>query len=115
MIISERIFDLLEERGMSQKEFANKTGIAESTISDWKRKHTNPIAEKIMIICKTLDVTPEALLSGVDISGDRSKKDEYFVIDRNTELGMMIERYQALDKNSRGRLLGYLSALSELK
>ena len=38
--ISDRIFELLKERGMSQKEFAEKTGIAESTISDWKRKKT---------------------------------------------------------------------------
>ncbi len=27
MTISERIFDLFEKRGMSQKEFAEKTGI----------------------------------------------------------------------------------------
>ena len=36
--ISDRIFELLKERNMSQKEFAQKTGIAESTISDWKKK-----------------------------------------------------------------------------
>ena len=38
--VSDRIFELLKEKGMSQKEFAAKTGIAESTISDWKKKKT---------------------------------------------------------------------------
>ena len=41
MTISERIFELLEQRGMSQKEFSEKTGIAQSSISDWKRKKAN--------------------------------------------------------------------------
>lgn len=41
MTISERIFKLLQERGMSQKEFSDRTGIAQSSISDWKRKKTH--------------------------------------------------------------------------
>ena len=46
MIISERIFKIMEEKGMTQLEFSAGTGIAQSTISDWKRKKTNPSAEK---------------------------------------------------------------------
>ena len=48
--VSDRIFELLKERKMSQKEFSKKTGIAESTISDWKKKRTNPVSDKILII-----------------------------------------------------------------
>ena len=36
--IRDRIFELLKEQKMSQKEFAQRTGIAESSISDWKKK-----------------------------------------------------------------------------
>ena len=32
MIISERIFELLREKGMTQREFSKLTGIAQSTI-----------------------------------------------------------------------------------
>jgi transcriptional regulator with XRE-family HTH domain len=46
MTISEKIFKLLDERDMNQKEFSERTGIAQSTISDWKRKKTNPVSEK---------------------------------------------------------------------
>lgn len=38
MLISERIYKYLEEKGMSQIDFANRTGISQSTISDWKRR-----------------------------------------------------------------------------
>ena len=50
--VSDRIFELLKERKMTQKEFAQRTGIAESSISDWKKKRTNPVSDKILIICK---------------------------------------------------------------
>ena len=55
--ISGRIFELLKEQNMSQKKFAQETGIAESTISDWKKKKTNPVSDKILIICEVLGVT----------------------------------------------------------
>jgi transcriptional regulator with XRE-family HTH domain len=64
MTISERIFELIRERGYTQKEFSKRTGIAESTISDWKKKGTNPVSDKILIICKVLEVSPYFLLSG---------------------------------------------------
>ena len=57
-ILSEPIFDLLQKQGMSQKKFARKTGIAQSAISDWKRKKTNHVSEKILTICEVLGVTP---------------------------------------------------------
>ena len=62
MIISERMFLIMEQKGISQLEFSHGTGISQSTISDWKRKKTNPGADKIMKICKFLEVKPEELL-----------------------------------------------------
>lgn len=62
MLISERIYKIMAEKNISQLEFSKMTGIAQSTISDWKRKKTNPAADKIMIICAALDVSPEDLL-----------------------------------------------------
>ena len=67
MIISERIFKILKDKNMTQMEFAKRAGFSNSAISDWKRKKTNPSAEKIMDICYALDVTPEQLLTGVGI------------------------------------------------
>ena len=113
--ISDRIFELLKERNMSQKEFAQKTGIAESTISDWKKKKTNPVSDKILIICEVLGVSPYDLLSGAEHRGVRSRENMTYVIDKGTELGILVEDYQNLDGSMQKKLLGYLEALKALR
>ena len=115
MTISERLFELLKLRGMSQKDFAAKTGIAQSTISDWKSKKTNPVSEKILVICSVLDVTPYELLGGTEGEGHRSAPAEVIIIEKNTENGKAIAEYLSLDKDLQGRLIGYMEALKELK
>ncbi len=50
---------------------SNRTGISTTTISDWRKKNTNPGSDKIMAICAALEVTPEYLLSGVTEDSDR--------------------------------------------
>ena len=100
---------------MSQKEFAQRTGIAESSISDWKRKKTNPSSDKILIICEVLGVTPYELLSGAEHIGRRSWENLTYVIDKGTELGMLIESYEQLEGSMQKKLLGYLEALKELQ
>jgi len=114
MTISEKIFDLIKERGMTQKEFALKTGISQSSISDWKRKKTNPVSEKILIICETLNVTPYELLGGTDGEGKRSNRAEVLLVDKKSEEGKLITTYLSLDEDFRGRMLGYLRALEEM-
>lgn len=113
--VSDRIFELLKEKKMSQKEFAKRTGIAESSISDWKRKKTNPVSDKILIICEVLDVSPYDLLSGAEHTGNRSRDNETYIISKETELGMLVESYQQLDTDKQKRLLGYVTALNELQ
>lgn len=40
MTISERIFELMKEKNLTQKEFSKRAHIPESTISDWKKKRS---------------------------------------------------------------------------
>lgn len=114
MIISERIFDRLSELNMTQKEFSEKTGIAQSTISDWRKKKTNPAADKIMVICKVLDITPESLLSGTKSQDDRRKTQDWYAIDAKTDIGMLVTMYNEMDVRRQERLLGYAEALKHL-
>ena len=114
MTISERIFDLLDKRGMSQKEFSERTGIAQSSISDWKRKKTNPVSEKILIICEVLHVTPYELLGGTDGVGNRSNPADMIIIDKKSEIGQILLEYTSLDKTAQGRFRGYIDALRNL-
>lgn len=111
MLIRDRIFNKLEELDMTQKEFSRKTGIAESTISDWRKKRTNPTAEKIMIICKVLEVTPEWLLSGIEAQGERGNPQKWLVVDARTDTGRLVTYYNSMDGAAQARLLGYAEAL----
>ncbi len=115
MTISERIFNRLDELSMSQKEFSEKTGILQSTISEWKKKGTNPTSEKIMIICKILNVSPEWLLSGADGNGRRGNQVDWFVVGRDSDLGRLIVEYNGMDAKGQARLFGYLEAMKELR
>ena len=62
MKIYEKIFARLEELHMSQTELSRRTDIATSTISDWRKKQINPQADKLVSICKALDMTLVELL-----------------------------------------------------
>ena len=61
--ISRRIFFYLDQQHLSQRDFSRLTGISYNTISDWKRKDSNPAADKIITICRVLKVTPEEILT----------------------------------------------------
>lgn len=112
MIISERIFQRIKELGISQKEFADRTGITPSTISDWKHKKTNPAADKLMIICKALQITPNELLSDTSDNQDKWEVD-YMLVDEQSEDYILLQQYHTLDVAKKSRLMGYLQGLCQ--
>jgi len=116
MTISDRIFERISAMGMTQKRFAEESGLMQSTISEWKKKHTNPTSDKIMPICKTLKVSPEWLLSGVDRAGEKRSKvgTDYLIIEKDTELWVLVEEYKNLDKETRNRIMGYVEAMASM-
>ncbi|MBQ2705621.1 MAG: helix-turn-helix transcriptional regulator [Agathobacter sp.] len=111
MTISEKIFEILDAKGISQKELSIATNIPQSTISDWRKKKTNPASDKILAICDFLGVSPYQLLSNVKEEGTRTNKANYRIVVEGTEEDQLIEAYEGLDAKARARLLGYLEAL----
>lgn len=110
MIISERIFKIMEEKGIRQTDFSAQTGISQSTISDWKRKKTNPSSDKIMVICETLGVSPYELLQ--DNNRDNtSEMIDYKVVSEGTDSYDLLVEFEQMDKSMRDRLIGYMDAL----
>ncbi len=115
MLIRDRIFERIDELHMTQKAFSEQTGIPQTTISDWRKKRTNPTAEKLLIICEVLKVTPEWLLSGIEAQGDRGNPPKKYVVDYETEPGILIECFNSLDKASQAHLLGYAMGLKKMQ
>lgn len=113
MTVGQRIFYLLEEKNMTQVEFSKKTGIATTTISDWRKKNTNPGSEKIMQICAALDVTPEYLLSGVCEDSVRGKNVDYMVIPQGTDERLLLELFSDMPWLERAHLLDYAKKIAK--
>lgn len=119
MLISERIYKYMEEKKISQLEFAKRTGISQSTVSDWRRKGTNPSADKIMIICEVLGVTPYDLLLGTE---NRKMKEympykdvDYVIVNKDSKEYVLLETYQRMDHSMQKRLESYMKALKDKK
>lgn len=113
MTVGQRIFELLKQKGMTQKEFSQRTGIATTTISDWRKKNTNPGSDKILLICAALEVTPEYLLSGVSEDSERGRRRDYVVIPDDTEERLLIEIFGKMDFKERKQLLAYAEKLQK--
>ena len=60
----ERIFYLLNERKMEQKEFAAKIGVSENVVSTWRTGRTKSYSRHLSKIAEVLNTTPEYLLTG---------------------------------------------------
>ena len=115
MLISERIYQYMKERGITQLEFSKRTGISQSTVSDWRRKGTNPSADKIMIICDVLDISPYELLLGTENEKLKNyNQPDYVIIDKNSREYMLVESFQRLDSDAQKRLEGYMEALKSI-
>ncbi len=115
MIISERIIKVMKVRHMTQTEFAKQVGIASSTISEWKKKKTNPTVEKIMDICNVLQITPEQLLTAKGIEDEEEIVAEGPSSKFTPGDIQMIEDYHHLKEEQQKRLMAYMEALKKLE
>ncbi|SCW48750.1 Transcriptional regulator, contains XRE-family HTH domain [Ruminococcaceae bacterium YRB3002] len=111
MTIGERVLILIHDRGMTQKEFSQKTGIPQSTMSSWRGKKQNPSLDKLQVICDTLNVDPYYLISGAERND--SLNVDYLTVYKDSEEFMILTEYRKLDKSMKDRLIGYLDALSD--
>ena len=105
MNIYEKIFVRLEELHMSQIELSRRTGIATSTISDWRKKKINPQADKLVSICKALD------MSLVDLLCDEEKQTENEIVDFLLNEKMFLEIYRKRDAEGKQRFVRYFELL----
>ena len=113
MQIGSKIFEILKKRGITQKEFSMKTGIAESTISDWKRKGFNPSAAKLPVICNVLGVSLDELLDdGADSSNLKESIDYSFSLSNDEK--NLIELFRSADDGQKRRIYSYALELMKI-
>ena len=103
MNIYEKIFNRLTELNMSQIELSRRTGIATSTISDWCKKKINPQADKLVAICKALDMSLVELLCDEEDKNNKVLTADYVIDDQ-----IVIDNIESLPIEKKRRLLRYL-------
>ena len=113
MIISERIFYVMEQKNITKLELSRRTGIATSNISDWKKKKTNPKADCLLSICDALEITPDQLLTGKGIDPEYKDADmDYEVTKADIRI---LKQIHSLGDEQYKRLMAYMKALQKLE
>ncbi len=72
MTITERIFFILKKRKITQKDFAERIGVNEKTVSAWKNNNSLPPLDKISDISDCLGVSVDYLLTGEEKTATHS-------------------------------------------
>ena len=90
---------------MSQIELSRRTGIATSTISDWRKKKINPQADKLAAICKALD------MSLVDLLCDEEDFEQTEAVDYFVNENELLELFRKSDSQNKRRILSYYELL----
>lgn len=71
MTIGEKIKHVLDIKGMSQKELADKTRMTEVTISRYIADSRTPNAKAIKTLCKALDISADWLFGIKEATGKK--------------------------------------------
>lgn len=109
MKLYKKIFARLNELHMSQTELSRRTGIATSTISDWRKKQINPQADKLAAICKALD------MSLVDLLCDEGSPVQVTSTDYFIDEDHMLELFRKSDVEGKRGIIRYLELLEICK
>lgn len=67
---NDKVLRLMKEKGLSQKELAQKSGIAESSVSRYLKADKRPRLDIVVNFAKILEVKPEYLLDDSDMKED---------------------------------------------
>ena len=107
MEIYKKIFARMDELHISQLELSRRTGIATSTICDWKKKRINPQSDKLVSICKSLDMSLVDLLCD-----DEDKEDSVLITDHLAEDDILLESLRRASSEMKRRVLRYYEFIS---
>ncbi len=104
MTISQRIFTILKQKHLKQKDLADYSGISTSAISAWNKNNTNPAAESLSIIADFLGVSLEYLITGQENTNKNGVDD----------IDQLIANYASVDEISKKLILERAETLAEL-
>ena len=66
MRFSERLKELRKERGLSQMELSQQTGLSQSAIAKWEKDNTDPTAANLIVLSTFFGESVDYLLGLTD-------------------------------------------------
>ena len=76
-----------KEKGMTQKDLAEKVGLTDKAVSKWERAKSVPDPAVLPDLCRALNISMNEFLSGEDISepqySDRAEENMKFLLEEN--------------------------------
>ena len=105
-MIIQRILLLLDEKSLKMADLCRYLGINTSTMTNWKKRNTDPPAKYIFPICEFLNVDCEFLLSG------QHKKDTGILSIEDSEWLILLHQLPPEKRlEFKGELKGYIRRL----
>lgn len=100
-MMGKRVKALRKSKKLTQEMLAEKSDITVQYLSNIERSHSIPSLETLMSLCRSLNVTPNDVLIGVDISSE-----EYLVPD-------IMSRIKQCSPSEKRLLHGFLDLLEK--
>jgi transcriptional regulator with XRE-family HTH domain len=101
MTKTDKIFVLLEKRGITNKEFAETLGVSTGNVSDWKAGRTKPSLEVLIKISVYLETSIDFLIGKT-----------FSFTDKETEINL---KFNSLNAKGKQRLLELADDLVQLE
>ena len=116
-----RLKSIMKERKITQTELAKRTGIRQSSISDWLNNRYEPKQDKVYIIAKALNVSPAWLL-GYDENIPTNEQSTNYYLDAETaeyaemlrtrpEMRMLFSASRGISKEDMEKAVEYIELL----
>lgn len=95
----DRIFDLLDKKGIEQKAFAKEVGVSPSIVSNWRKGKSNSYNDHLVKIAQVLGTTT------ADLLGEQNENSPL------PEEGGLLADYDALTARNQEKVREYLALL----
>lgn len=113
MMAYERFFDKLSEKEMTPYKISQLTGIATSTLSDWKNGKSMPKQDKMQKIADVLGTTVDYIVNGTIVELSREDAMLDVEISDDPDLKEAIKKYYSLDDHKKKHVIELIDLLSE--